>query len=852
LRDEQGPIFYLTKEKGEKKLSVVTATHYSPPECEIVDFVLCINDNSVKTAGNLTILAVTNDAKFHASELVSDRDMLPLQLPYHFSLAQNFNLLAAKIYACPSSLLRELNSICNLPWASASKQQNWPLCGGIFRPVPPTQTVVVEFPTNSKSRILVTIYDSNMLCFWDATYCEFLQPLYVLDLSPFLNIAKTVDPTVMTTPIVSDTDNSNNQKSGKEREPLITVIEFCVHSRVLCVGFSTGDIFVFDFSMNARDGRQVSCYFENKKTPKIENFSQRQLQQSLQSPQTESQSMAPLTSQEQPQSQPQQQADNKREKSMKHTFDMQMLPGFQLCAYGKISGCVTALAWDPNMERLAVGNICGDLLLFDFANDQFNEMFVRNIAPTSHEAIRSLRFTQYYIEGKGSALLLVTCLEKRGVVVVNFGLSILSESIRHKNPSSFLFMELLDCRGNPLKVLTKVWEEKYRPLHHTKDSASNAPKSPERKDSFINKQSTEKFELGRTHEVNSKSEAAAPYTTSISTSSSSISTHSQPERISTSNFPIESMQEESMKNQKTNENKEIPKAVTISQTQPQTHEQQKATTTTPKYLLVARHNHLELHKFPTFERLSRVEPKNSQSHFIWCGVMNVPSQSSDTESCVVTIDTTLILRIYRLLNLDPLKKEFQLVTQFPFKIDPQHVTTTTYCPEDSTLWFFTAHNEVLVTSLFRETPKESQVQFYIPQANPFEKEKQKQGNLLWNWLSTSKNTKLNSDTLFSLPEKDAFSSRSDNEGTNNNNNNNNNNNKPKEETICQTKQLEKQKVQLGDLSETLQQNRQLLQERGERLNELSNKSQRLADLSTEFLQNVRKLSKKEKKWYDVF
>jgi hypothetical protein len=93
--------------------------------------------------------------------------------------------------------------------------------------------------------------------FWDATSCDFLPPLYVLDLSPILNVVKISNPTSMTSSVANIND-SNYQKSNNVTHSKITTFELCVHSRMLCIGFSTGDLLIFDFSMFSRHRAEVS------------------------------------------------------------------------------------------------------------------------------------------------------------------------------------------------------------------------------------------------------------------------------------------------------------------------------------------------------------------------------------------------------------------------------------------------------------------------------------------------------------------------------------------------------------------------------------------------------------------
>jgi hypothetical protein len=152
------------------------------------------------------------------------------------------------------------------------------------------------------------------------------------------------------------------------------------------------------------------------------------------------------------------------------------------------------------------------------------------------------------------------------------------------------------------------------------------------------------------------------------------------------------------------------------------------------------------------------------------------------EECVATIDANMTLSIYKLLSLEPLKKEFQLMNYFPFTIEYavhslqssfniwivkfscslQHRTKVTCCPMDSTLWFFKSIKEYdfeivqifnpIVRSFLcnQRTLFRVRVQLYIPHLNVVDEKQQKQKHSgILKWFSSS-TTKLDSEQLCKL------------------------------------------------------------------------------------------------------
>jgi hypothetical protein len=245
---------------------------------------------------------------------------------------------------------------------------------------------------------------------------------------------------------------------------------------------------------------------------------------------------------------------------------------------------------------------------------------------------------------EGLASVLFVSLEKRGTVMINFGLSILSEPIRHKNPAPLLCMEVLDQKGNPLQEVSKVWKEKhlFNPLNT--ECLSSSSFHEQQQASLLNRKTSEKFEHDKTQNSQSESSShqgsdtiissSTPSLPSVSTMTTSTTTSTsmnlQTEKTATLTVSNESKQQEFTVDQKEHQNKsEAFNLSNSSRSHSQSNKEQQTLSSSPSYLFIARYNHLGIYKLPTLERVSRTEPKNPRTQFIWCGIMKTLSQNGN-------------------------------------------------------------------------------------------------------------------------------------------------------------------------------------------------------------------------------
>jgi hypothetical protein len=776
------PIAFVVATKGKDRDHPIEETismEFGSHDSDIIDYILVAPSPWLPLfLEPSSIIVATSEGKLYANEFASSGEIVPMKIPALFAI-QHDKIALAKSFRVSYDFIRDMRKVSNLPYS----REKWGCTGGVIK----GSTGEEEEPIPKDPKILITAYLNTTLTLWDTTFKRFV-PLITINFN--------------------DLWEKDKQQPKSSLSSVITAVELCAESRTLTIGNSRGELFVFSFTLKDKPNHQVITSMDPDKnkvlsmgntkaspdaSPRssLRLSSSQNLPQSPQSPQSPPSPSMKRDSREvnanYPTPPPSPTTSNSgipRNASggnlsasttiLAKVFKKDFGAGFVPSMYAYLPDtCITSVALETGLERIALGDTNGILRLFDTSNNNMVFMFSKSLISLGvvSQSITRMSFCQSIIDGK-NVLLLVAGLESDGIVTVNLATSVLMQPVLYKQPTPLKYFAVINERGKVLKIRPKTWNE---------ESAS-------------------------TNNNNANTNTAAPV---------AMQSSGGPE--------------------------------TAPKGQPK-----------PKYLIVGRDKHITLYMLPNFEKVSKAELK-MDNHYEWVDHFAVKDVDGNDECGIIAFDKNYNLLVYRLLSLEFVNntKQYNIMTFFgdqrPSK-EPLIVSQ-----DDGSMFIFSNASEVIRTSVFPKITDAKNYQAVFQRSDLKVPEKPKVSQSLLKSLFVGGPPVLNFEEMYgaTTPVKPVLSNSANNTNARQIGNSQSDRDqlmagatKPvathSDQNLKNSRTQSTQK-QIGDVHNVMNQNLQALSERGEKLQQLSDKTQDMENASANFLSNVKELVASQQK-----